>query len=65
MALGAEQCMSHSLLGDNMVPAKREPFAMAGQSQGRVATLGSAQGQSGKDVGVFLGFFPSSKGPMI
>lgn len=63
--LGAEQCVSHCLLGDSMVAAKREPFAMAGQSQGRAATLGSAQGQAGKGAGVFLGFFPSSRGPMI
>lgn len=33
---------------------------MAGQSQGRVATLCSAQGQEGRVLGVSLGFFPSS-----
>lgn len=63
--LGAEQCVSHSLPGDSVVADKLEPFAMAGQSQGRAATLGSAQGQAGKGAGVSLGFFASSKGPTI
>lgn len=65
MVLGAERCVSHSLPGDSMVVAKGEPFAMTGQCQGRAATLGSARGQAGKDAGVSLGFFPSSKGSMI
>lgn len=65
MVLGAEPCVSHSLPGDSMVAAKREPFAVAGQSQGRASTLGRAQGQGGKGAGVSLGFFPSSKGPII
>lgn len=65
MLLGTEQCVSHSLPGDSVVAAKQEPFAMAGQSQGRQTTVGSNQGQAGKGSGVSLGFFPSSKGPVV